>query len=278
MLQVLSKKVNWGAQKGEHSSSQRGRSLEFNDFRNYTHGDDIRYIDWNIYGRLEKLFLKLFVEEVEITLYVLIDTSASMSLGDPQKLFYGKRVAASLAFIALSSFDRVGIGALDSTLKVYQAPVRGGNQVFQCFRFLNGLECSGTTDLGPSLMEFGKKLKRPGLIVIISDFLQERDFLEGLGFLIYGKNSLFLLQVIDRQEKDPQLKGDLKLVDLETGDHKEVSMSERLLQIYRRNFQDHCRKIEEFSSRRGIGFLQTTTDIPFEEIVLKYLRMGRLLA
>jgi uncharacterized protein (DUF58 family) len=278
LLQILSKKVNWGMQKGEHSSSLRGRSLEFADFRNYVRGDDIRYIDWNIYGRLEKLFLKLFVEDMELTIYLLIDTSTSMALGIPEKLFYSKRIAASLAFIGLSNFDRVAIGALDTTGKLYQPPLRGGNQIFQGFRFLNGLQSSGVTDLGRDLRNFGKKIKRPGLIVVISDFLQEQDFFEGLNFLLYQKNSLFLLQVVDRLEKEPELRGDVKLVDIETEDSREVSISEKLLKLYRLNFSTHCRKIEDFCMKRGIGYIQTTTEIPFEEIVLKYLRMGRLLA
>lgn len=278
MLQILSKKVSWGTQKGEHTSPKRGRSLEFSDFRNYVLGDDIRYIDWNIYGRLDKLFLKLFIDEVELTVYLLIDTSASMAFGSPQKLLYAKQVAASLCFIALSNFDRVGIVALDEEIRVYQPPVRGCNEVFHCFGFLKKLEPRGKTDLGRAIFEFGKKKHRPGLVIIISDFLQEQSFFQGLNFLLYQKNQLFLIQLLDLDEMNPDLKGDLKLVDIETEDFKEVSMSEKLIQIYKKNLDAHCKKIQDFCGRHGIGFLQTTTDIPFEEIILKYLRMGRLLA
>lgn len=278
LLQVLSKKVNWGSQKGEHTSSKRGRSLEFSDFRNYVRGDDIRYIDWNIYGRLDRLFLKLFVDEVELILYILIDTSASMSFGAPRKLHYAKQIAASLSFIALSHCDRVGIGALDQEVRIYQPPVRGCNQIFNCFNFLKKLEPQGKTDLGSALFEFGRKKHKPGMVILISDFLQESPFFEGLNFLLYQKNQLFMIQVLDPLEVDPDFRGDLKLVDVETEEFKEVSMSDRLIQMYKNNLTTHCRKIEEFCSRRGIGFLQTSTAIPFEEIILKYLRMGRLLA
>ncbi|MDQ7825541.1 MAG: DUF58 domain-containing protein [Candidatus Eremiobacteraeota bacterium] len=278
LLQIMSKKVAWGTQKGEHTSSQKGRSLEFSDFRNYVRGDDIRYIDWNIYGRLEKLFLKLFVEELDLIVYLLIDTSASMSLGGEEKLHYAKKIAACISFIALSHFDRVSIAAMDEGISLYQPPLRGTNQIFQCFRFLSGLRPRGKTSLGASLLSFGRKKLRPGLVVVLSDFLQEGEFFEGLSFLLYEKYSLFLIQVLDPLEKNPVIEGDLKLVDIETESAREVTVSERLLAAYRRNFQRHTEKIEQYCARHGAGFLQTTTDTPFEEIVLKYLRMGRLLA
>jgi uncharacterized protein (DUF58 family) len=278
LLQILSKKVNWGTQKGEHTSSQRGRSLEFKDFRNYVSGDDIRYIDWNIFGRLDRLFMKLFVEELELTLNVLVDASLSMSLGEPQKLLYAKKIAACLSYIALSNFDRAGIAALDESVRFYKPPMRGTNLIFQCFDFLKTIAPRGRTHLGKALRDFGKRNKRPGLVVIISDFLQEQDFFEGLNLLHFQKNQLFLIQVLDRKEVEPDLRGDLKLVDVETGEFREISMSERLMEMYRRALVSHCTRISEHCSKRGIGYLQTTTDIPFEEIILKYLRMGRLLA
>jgi len=278
LLQILSKKVNWGTQSGEHGSPQRGRSLEFADFRNYTLGDDIRYIDWNIYGRLEKLFLKLFVEDVELTVYLLIDSSASMSLGEPEKLHYARQIAASLSYIALSNFDRVAMASLDGAVRQYQPPVRGSSMVFHCFRFLESMKAAGMTNLGNALLDFGKRKARPGLVIILSDFLQEDDFFEGLSLLLFRKCNVFLIQVLDRAEKEPDYRGDLKLVDIETEEFREVSMSERLIEIYRRNFREHCEKIESFCTKRGIGYIETTTDIPFEDIILRYLRMGRLLA
>lgn len=278
LLQILSKKVTWGGGPGEHGSPQKGRSLEFADFRNYSLGDDIRYIDWNIYGRLEKLFLKIFVEDVELTVYLLVDASASMSLGIPEKLHYARQIAASIGYIALSNFDRVALASLDIAVRQYQPPLRGSSSVFHCFRFLEGMKASGVTNLGSALIDFGKRKARPGLVIVISDFLQEPDFFEGLSLLLFKKCSLFLIQVLDRAEKEPDLRGDLKLVDVETDEFREVSMSERLMEIYRRNFSEHCAKIESFCTRRGIGFIQTTTEIPFEDIILRYLRMGRLLA
>jgi uncharacterized protein (DUF58 family) len=278
LLQILSKKVNWGSQKGEHTSTQRGRSLEFKDFRNYCMGDDIRYIDWNIYGRLDRLFMKLFVEELELTLYLLIDASLSMSLGEPAKLLYAKKIAACLSFIALSNFDRAGIAAMDESVRLYQPPMRGTNMIFGCFDFLDRVVPQGKTHLGKALRDFGKRKQRPGLVVILSDFLQEQDFLEGLNLLHYQKNQLFLIQILDRKEIAPDLRGDLKLVDVETGDSREISMSDRLMQTYQLALSSYCTRIEEHCTRRGIGYLQTTTDMPFEEIILKYLRMGRLLA
>jgi len=278
LLQILSKKVTWGTHSGEHGSPQKGRSLEFADFRNYSLGDDIRYIDWNIYGRLEKLFLKLFVEDVELTIYILIDSSASMSLGKPEKFHYAKQIAASISYIALSNFDRVALASLDESVRQYQPPVRGSSLVFHCFKFLDSLKATGVTNLGRALVDFGKRKARPGLVIILSDFLQEQDFFEGLSLLLFKKCNLFLIQILDRVEKEPDYRGDLKLVDIETDEFREVSMSERLIEIYRRNFREHCGKIESFCSRRGIGYIETDTEIPFEDIILKYLRMGRLLA
>lgn len=280
LLHILSKKaaVNSGpSQSGEHISQKKGRSLEFNDFRNYVHGDDIRYIDWNIYGRLEKLFLKLFIEEVDLNVYAILDCSKSMELGNPQKLLYSKKIAACMCYIALSNYDRAGIVSVDARIKNYLPPVRGRNQIFECFRFLDNEKPGGKTNLGKALIEFGKRKLRPGLVIIISDFFSESDFFNGINLLLHKKNSVFLIQVMDEYEKKPDFKGDIKLVDIETEDIKEVSMTDSLIKTYIANLNSYCNNIENFCRKRGIGYLQTVTTIPFEEIILKYLRIGRLL-
>jgi uncharacterized protein (DUF58 family) len=277
MLRLLSRKIIKGSLKGERRSAKKGRSVEFADYRDYIFGDEIRTIDWNVYGRLDKLFVKLFVEEEELILYMVIDRSLSMGYGVPDKLEIAKKIAASLSYIALSDFDRVSFAIIDEDLACYNAPIRGKQQIFRIFDLLNSISPTGKTSLNNSVMSFISRKLKPGMVVIVSDFLDESDFFRALKFLALQKHDVFLIQVLDDFEINPNIGGDIKLVDVETGENKEVTVTDRLLEMYIEAIKKHCQKVQDFSHSIGAGYILAPTGIPFEDLVLEYLRKGALI-
>ena len=276
-LQLLSKKIIRGSIKGERASAKRGRSVEFADYREYVPGDELRIIDWNIYGRLDKLFIKLFVEEEELILYILIDRSLSMSFGTPQKIEYARQVAASIGYIALANFDRVAVGVMDEKLAHLQGPVRGKNQVFNLFKILEDIKPSGRTSLSQAVKQFTTRKLRPGLVIVLSDFFDKEDYFRQLKNIVYQKNELYLVQILDPFELNPDFGGDMKLEDMETGEFREVTVTDKLLDMYRETVKAYCGQIEDFARSLGAGYIPAPTSIPFEDLVMEYLRLGRLL-
>lgn len=275
-LSLVSKKIFSGQMKGEKRSTKHGSSVEFADFRNYTHGDDLRYVDWNTYARLDKLFIKLFTEEEDLHVYILVDSSESMGFGDPVKLDYARRIAAALGYIGLTNFDRVGLGSFSSGLKSYLPPVRGKAQVFQLFDYLAELTPEGRTDSARALRDYAQRHTRKGIVVVISDFL-DPNYQAGLKALVYRKFQVCAIQILDKAELNPEYVGDLKLVDSETGEMREISISQGLLNSYRRTVDTYRRQMQDFCMKYGIDYLHTSTEMPFEDLVLKYLRSTRVL-
>lgn len=274
-LSIVSKKVFSGQLKGERRSSRRGTSVEFADFRNYTLGDDLRYIDWNTFARLEKLFLKLFVEEEDLHVYMLVDGSQSMAYGSPPKLEYAKRVAAALGYIGLTNFDRVGATILTDRMRHHLPPVRGKQQVFSFFDFLEKADAGGQTSLAASLKEYALRTRRPGVAILMSDFF-DPEWETGLKALLHRKFQVTVIHVLDRTEVRPDYLGDLKLIDCETGEEREITVSGSLLREYQRAVDRFCGGIQETCRRYGADYLQAITDQPFEDLVLRWLRSAGL--
>lgn len=274
-LSLVSKKVFTGQLKGERRSSRRGTSVEFADYRNYTLGDDPRYIDWNTFARLEKLFLKLYVEEEDLHVYTLIDGSQSMAYGTPSKFDYARRVAAALGYIGLTNFDRVGATVVTDRMRHHLAPVRGRNQVFPFFNFLEMTEVGGQTSLAASLKEYALRTRRPGVVFLISDFF-DPEWETGLKALLHRKFHVTAIHVLDRTEVRPDCLGDLKLVDCETGEEREITVSAGLLKEYQKAVDQFCGGVQETCRRYGADYLQAITDQPFEDLVLKWLRRAGL--
>jgi uncharacterized protein (DUF58 family) len=275
-LSIVSKKVFAGQLKGERRSSRRGTSVEFADFRNYTLGDDLRYVDWNTFARLEKLFLKLFVEEEDHHVYLLLDGSQSMGYGAPSKYEYGRRIAAALGYIGLNNFDRVGSAVFSDCMRAHLPAVRGRQQVMPYFEFLEQPQPGGPTSMGASLKEYALRTRRPGVAVLISDFF-DPDWVTGLKALLHRRFQVTAIQVLDRTEVRPEFVGDLKLVDCETGEEREITISPGLLRDYRGAVDRFCGGIAETCRRYGADYLQAVTDQPFEDLILKWLRRAGLL-
>jgi uncharacterized protein (DUF58 family) len=282
-LELISKKLISGAMKGERLSRRRGRSNEFADFRPYATGDDLRFLDWNVYARLDRLFLKLFLEEEDLRVTVLIDRSPSMDYGRPTKLEYAKKVAAALGYIGLSNQDRVDVVAFGERSEPVFGPARGRRHVQRFLEALQGLEAddSHRTDLEASCRAVAKSGGggSGGIVLFLTDFLDRAGFEKGLRWLaIRGRTAeVFAFHVLSPGEIEPEVTGDLRLVDVEDGGVVEVSISAPLLKAYRRNLEAFQAEIREYCSRRGICYVPAPTMVPFDRLVLEYLRRRGLL-
>ena len=276
-LTILTKKVITGRLKGEKRSRKRGQSVEFADFRNYVPGDDIRFIDWNTYARLEKFFVKLFVEEEDITIYILIDTSKSISFGTPPKILYAKKLAASLGYIGLSNLNRVIISEMKFGSNKDTKAMRGKSEIHRMLNFLDELEADGKTTLAESTRIFALKHKRKGFLIIISDFLDKAGYEAPLRNIIARDLDVFVFQILSANEYEPELTGDLRLVDSEDEEYAEVTISDRLIKSYKKTLSDYCSQIKNFCLKRGISYLFTLTSYPFEEMIFNYLKTAGIL-
>jgi uncharacterized protein (DUF58 family) len=276
-LHVVSRKVFTGSLRAERKTKKVGSGIEFADHRKYSRGDDFRYIDWNVYGRVDKLLLRLFEEEEDLYIYILIDSSESMMIGDPLKLHYAMQVGAALSYIGLANLDRVAILPFADEIKGRLPPARGKNRIFKVFEFLRNVESGGQTHLGDCLTKFVHQNKRRGLAVIISDFYDPSGFEEGINALRYNKFEPFVLQVYDEKEANPHFHGDLTLVDCETGEAKEVTVSKSLLDAYKREHEKFMNELSDFCTARALPYFRTHTGVPFDELVLRIFRQGGFL-
>jgi uncharacterized protein (DUF58 family) len=274
-LYIVSKKVFAGRLRAERRTRKVGSGIEFADHRNYSLGDDFRYIDWNIYGRMDRLLLRLFEEEEDLSIYILVDCSKSMDVGRPlSKMDYALRVAAALCYVGLSNLDRVSIVPFSDDLHERLPPERGKGRIFKVFDFLSQIEPGGVTRLAPSVTKFVHQTKRRGMVVLISDFYDPAGYEEGINVLRYNKFEPYVIQTIDPKEANPPLHGDLTLIDCETGEPREVTISARLLAEYRQEHERYCKELEDYCSTRAVPCFRTSTAVPFDELVLRIFRAG----
>lgn len=277
-LHMVSRKVFSGNLRAERRTRKVGSGIEFADHRTYARGDDFRYIDWNLYGRLDKLLLRLFEEEEDLAIYILIDVSDSMAIGSPlPKLHYAMQIGAALTYVGLANLDRVAIIPFADRLTGRLPPSRGKNRIFGVFDFLRKCQIGGKTQLAECMKDFVTQNKRRGLAVVISDFYDPVGFEQGINTLRYHKFEPFILQAYDLREASPALHGDLTLVDCETGDTREVTVSKSLLDAYEREHEKYCKELEAYCTKYALPFFRTHTSIPFDELVLKIFRSGGFL-
>jgi uncharacterized protein (DUF58 family) len=276
-LDVMSRKLLAGKMKGERRSKRRGQSVEFADYRNYVIGDDLRFVDWNIYARLDRLFLKLFLEEEDLSLYVLLDVSKSCDYGEPSKASYLKKVAASLAYIGLVNYNRVNVIAMSDGIVAETGALRGRKRVPQMLSFVQNLQPAGPSHFTAACRRFALQHRQKGVCVMLSDFFVKEGFEAGLRYVAGGKYDLFGVQVLSPQEINPELQGDLKLRDMEDDDLAEVSITQPLLKQYKANLNSYCLSLKDYLTRRGGTYLFSSTAVPFDTLVLNYLRERGLL-
>jgi len=283
-LDVMSRKILRGRMQGERRSKKKGQSVEFADYRSYVVGDDLRFIDWNLYARLDKLFLRLFMEEEDLSVSVVMDVTKSMDYGDPNKLLYAKRVAAALGYIGLTHYNRVNLYTFADTVTGMAQGMRGRRPIPRMLSFLEDQQPIEGEHVSGNLAVVCKRLamiqRQPGIIVLLSDFFDKGDMADALRYLGGDKHDVYAIQLLSPQEVDPvkgNILGDLRLRDIEDGDIAEVSVSPALIKRYKANLQAYCQHVREQCLKRGVAYMISETDVPFETLVLKYLRQRGLL-
>ncbi|KPK35172.1 MAG: hypothetical protein AMJ65_17570 [Phycisphaerae bacterium SG8_4] len=276
-LDVLSRKILQGKLHGERRSKRRGQSVEFADYRPYVAGDDLRFVDWNVYGRLEQLFLKLFLEEQDLTVHIVADGSASMSLGEPSKEIFIKKLTAALGYVSLVNNNRVTISFFADELKGQLANMRGRNYLHKMAEYLLGTECEGLSDFDNSCRQLAAGRIGSGVMIVLSDFLFKDGYDSGLRRLIGNHYDLYAIQVLSGQELSPDLSGELKLIDIEDADVAEITVSAALTRYYKKNVTAYCNELKSFCTRRGAVYVLANSADSVESLVLNYLRRIRLL-
>jgi uncharacterized protein (DUF58 family) len=271
-LHLIAKRLSWATLKGEHAVSRKGFSLEFSDYRRYQPGDDLRYVDWNIYRRLERLLVKVFTAEEEMNIYLLVDTSRSMAEGAPNKLDYGKRVAAALGYIGLKNLDRVGGAGFAANLQKPLNLGRGRKQILHMFSFLNQLSAAGETHLQAAIHSFTKLFPHPGFVVIVSDLFDPTGWRRALEELTAKGYQVLIIHIVDDQELRPKAWGDVALVDVEGGRERKFFLDDDLVRRFQSELGNYFAEIESLCSGRHIDYLRTSTRVPFDDFVLKTLR------
>lgn len=271
-LELVSRKIFRGRMKGERRSKRKGQSVEFSDFRNYVAGDDLRFIDWNLYARLDKLFLKMFLEEEDLHFYALIDASRSMDFGEPTKLEYAKQLAAALGFIGLCRADRVKIETLGSSRTAPGPTLRGRKSLYQMMEFLNNIQPGESVSLAQGVKDFCLRNTGKGILVLISDLMDKSGYEQALRILLAQSMDVYVIHLFSKEEMDPDVKGDLKLVDCEDHDVAEITVSRPLLEKYKRTLAAFIDGAREFCTRRGMSYLTTSTETPVDVLVSNYLR------
>lgn len=276
-LSLASRRVFRGRVKGERRSLRRGHSVEFCDYRPYGAGDDLRYVDWNVYGRLDRLHVKLFLDEEDLCLHLLVDASSSMDFGRPTKLEYAIRLAAALAFIGLVNLERVGVGVVRERLAEGWTPARGRGQFGSLVDFLSSVRPDGATRLNEGLASYARRSREPGLVVIMSDLLDPNGFEAGVRAFLERRYDVHLVHLLDPEEVNPEFGGDLRLMDSETGELREITVDGDAVRQYRERLHEFLERVEGFCRAHELGYHRVITDTPMEEFVLAQLK-GLVLA
>ena len=291
-FQLLAARRAKSSSKGERRSRARGQSVEFADYRTYVHGDDFRYLDWNLYGRLEKLFLKLYEEERELPVRIFLDASESMTFGEPRKFDFARQVAAAIGYVALSGFDRVSVIPFpDPTNDASTGPatriaelaargglrsVRGKKSAIQFFQNLGVLTAGGAANLNEALRRGALEARQAGVAVVLSDFLDPAGYESGLTALVGRGFQVDLVQILAPDELSPSTFGDLRLVDSETGAMQEVTFGRFRLKAYRQTVQNFMQRLREYCKSRGINFFTASSNTDLQDLLLKQLRQAEV--
>jgi len=274
-LTLIASRVRSGAMKGERRSSQRGSSVEFADYRNYTPGDDLRRLDWNIYARLERPFIKLLEEEEDLAVHILIDGSQSMNWGEggENKFQYALKLAAGLGAITLASGDVLTIGFLQhGKVDSEFGPSRGQASLSRLFRFLEQLEPEGSTDLNRAMRDYSIIPRRAGLLILISDLFANDGYESGLRQLMGRGHEAALVHVLAPDELDPQLAGDIQLIDSETNHEQDVSLDGGLRELYRARARQWIQDTQTDCRKHNIRYLYAVTSQTWDHILLLEMR------
>ena len=297
-FQLLAARRAKSSAKGERRSRARGQSVEFADHRSYVPGDDFRYLDWNLFGRLDKLFLKLYEEERELPVRIFLDASESMTFGEPRKFDFARQVAAAIGYVALCGFDRVSVipfpnaqGRTQTTQANVDADasnnqqsavegalrsVRGKKSSMQFFQNLNALTAGGGADFNEALRRGALEARHTGLAIVLSDFLDPAGYEAGLTALVGRGFQVNVVQILAPEELAPTTFGDLRLVDSESGGLQEVTFGRYRMKAYQQTVQNFIQRLREFTTKRGINFFMAPSNMDLQDLLLKQLRKSEV--
>jgi uncharacterized protein (DUF58 family) len=297
-FQLLAARRAKSSSKGERRSRARGQSVEFADHRNYVPGDDFRYLDWNLYGRLDRLFLKLYEEERELPVRIFLDASESMTFGEPRKFDFARQVAAAIGYVALCGFDRVSVipfpnaqGRAQTTQASAEAvanynqqsavegalrSVRGKKSSMQFFQNLNMLNAAGGADLNEALRRGALEARHTGLAIVLSDFLDPAGYEAGLTALVGRGFQVNCVQILAPEELAPTTFGDLRLVDSESGGLQEVTFGRYRMKAYQQTVQNFVQRLREYCTKRGMNFFMAPSNMDLQDLLLKQLRKAEV--
>lgn len=281
-LMLVARKVRAGAIKGDRRSIKRGSSIEFADYRNYVAGDDLRQLDWNIYARLERPYIKLLEDEEDLAVHLILDASASMDFppegeAHQHKLFYAKRILAGLAYVSLTSNDRLVLTTARGGDGATFGPTRGRAQGIAALRFIGEITAAGITDLDSALADYALRAGRPGLTLIISDmFSYEGRYLDGLKALLSRGHEVAFIHILAPEEVQPPVTGDLSLIDVETEVKQEVTLDGVMLGIYQQRVNSWRDEIRNECLRLGAHYFPLVTNRPWERLILADMRRAGL--
>ena len=293
-FQLLAARRAKSSSKGERRSKARGQSVEFADHRSYVPGDDFRYLDWNLFGRLDKLFLKLYEEERELPVRIFLDASESMTFGEPRKFDFARQVAAAIGYVALCGFDRVSIVPFPNvanggtsniqhpTSNIEQAArgalrsVRGKKSSMQFFQNLNSLTAAGGADLNEALRRGALEARHTGLAIVLSDFLDPAGYEAGLTALVGRGFQVNAVQILAPEELAPTTFGDLRLVDSESGGLQEVTFGRYRMKAYQQTVQNFVQRLREYTTKRGMNFFMAPSNMDLQDLLLKQLRKSEV--
>jgi uncharacterized protein (DUF58 family) len=282
-LALVAAQVRAGHIKGERRSTKRGTSIEFADYRDYTRGDDLRRVDWNVFARLERPYIKLLEEEEDLAVHLLLDMSRSMDYGGEagddtrHKFRYAQRLVAALGYIALAAGDRLTVVALQDAGSAAQfGPARGRGQALRLLNFLEELAPFGATNLDAALRSYALGARRTGLLFLMSDLFSPGGYRTGLTQLQGRGYEVAVLHLLAPDEVDPPLAGDLRLIDSETGHAQEVTLDGSLRELYRRRVSAWRAEIEAYCIKRSMHYVPVLTSTEWDEMVLFHFRQRGL--
>ena len=280
-FQLLATRRAKSSARGERRSKARGQSVEFADHRNYVPGDDFRYLDWNLYGRLDKLFLKLYEEERELPVRIFLDASESMAFGEPRKFDFARQIAAAVGYVALCGFDRVSVipfpdNKEESAVRGALRSVRGRKSTLNFFQNISHLTAKGSASFNESLRRGALEARQAGVAVVLSDFLDPAGYESGLTALVGRGFQVNAVQILAPEELTPTTFGDLRLVDAETGNVQEVTFGKYRMTSYQQMVQNFCQRLREFSQSRGISFFMASSNTALEQLLLQQLRQAEV--
>jgi uncharacterized protein (DUF58 family) len=235
-------------------------------------GDDLRSLDWNLYARLDKLIIKLFLEEEDLHFFTLIDASLSMDFGQPTKLQYAKQLAAALGFVGLIRADRVRIETLGQSVANRGPVLRGRRGVWRMLDYLDGIEAGETISLADGVKNFCVRNTGKGVVVLITDLMDKNGYESALRYLVSQRMDVYVIHVLSQEELDPDVIGDLKLVDVEDRDIAEITVSAPLLARYKSTLNAFVSGAQEFCNRRGMNYLLANNQTPVKDLIGSYLR------